>query len=77
MNSSQFSLIVVFVVKIVPKLVFLFITRNIRKLTNKRNYFQITGRFPEDAPDNEVRQIIKVSGMQTLWDDITKSCNTG
>lgn len=31
-------------------------------------HFQLTGRFPEGAPTDEVRQIFKDSGMQAVWD---------
>lgn len=30
-------------------------------------HFQLTGRFPENAPDDEVRQIFKDAGMAGVW----------
>lgn len=30
-------------------------------------HFQLTGRFPEGAPDDEVRQLFKDGGMQAIW----------
>lgn len=33
-------------------------------------HFQITGRFPVNAPDDEVRQILAEGGLQAVWDAI-------
>lgn len=33
-------------------------------------HFQINGRFPVGAPDDEVRQIFKLSGMAAIWKEI-------
>lgn len=30
-------------------------------------HFQLTGRFPEGEPDDEVRQLFKDGGMQAIW----------
>lgn len=32
-------------------------------------HFQITGRFPEGEPDDEVRQLFKDGGMQAVWSE--------
>ena len=32
-------------------------------------HFQMTGRFPEDAPSDELRQIFKDAGMTSVWAD--------
>jgi peptidoglycan LD-endopeptidase CwlK len=34
-------------------------------------HFQLTGRFPEGAPSDEVRQLFKDGGMQAVWNEIT------
>ena len=34
-------------------------------------HFQITGRFPEGAPDAEVQQLLQENGIQAVWDAIT------
>lgn len=34
-------------------------------------HFQITGRFPEGAPDDEVRQLFRDGGMQAIWQEVT------
>jgi peptidoglycan LD-endopeptidase CwlK len=31
-------------------------------------HFQLTGRFPEAAPDDEVRALAKAGGLQAVWD---------
>lgn len=36
-------------------------------------HFQLTGRFPEGAPTDEVRQLFKDGGMTAVWDEVTKS----
>jgi peptidoglycan L-alanyl-D-glutamate endopeptidase CwlK len=36
-------------------------------------HFQITGRFPEGAPTDEVRQIMKDGGMDAVWAEVEKS----
>ena len=36
-------------------------------------HFQLTGRFPEGAPDDEVRQLFKDGGAQAVWDEVSKS----
>ena len=33
-------------------------------------HFQLTGKFPEGAPDDEVRQLWKDGGMQAVWADM-------
>ena len=33
-------------------------------------HFQITGRFPEGAPDDEVRAIFDAGGLQAVWDEV-------
>lgn len=33
-------------------------------------HFQLTGRFPEGQPDDEVRQLFKDGGMQGLWTEM-------
>lgn len=33
-------------------------------------HFQITGRFPEGEPSDEVRQLFKDGGMQAVWDEV-------
>ena len=35
-------------------------------------HFQLTGRFPEGAPDDEVRQLFKDGGMQAVWSEIDR-----
>lgn len=36
-------------------------------------HFQLTGRFPEGAPDDEVRELYKAGGLQAVWDAVTAS----
>lgn len=36
-------------------------------------HFQLTGRFPEGAPSNEVRRIFNAGGLQAVWDEVSKS----
>lgn len=36
-------------------------------------HFQLTGRFPESEPTDEVRQLFKDGGMVSVWDEVTKS----
>jgi len=33
-------------------------------------HFQITGRFPEGAPTDEVRELFQASGYQAVWDQV-------
>jgi peptidoglycan L-alanyl-D-glutamate endopeptidase CwlK len=33
-------------------------------------HFQINGRFPEGAPDDEARQLFKDGGMQAVWKEL-------
>ena len=33
-------------------------------------HFQLTGRFPEGAPSDEVRQLFKDGGMQAVWAEV-------
>lgn len=33
-------------------------------------HFQLTGRFPEGAPSDEVRQLFKDGGMQAVWNEV-------
>ena len=35
-------------------------------------HFQLEGRFPIGAPDDEVRQLFKDGGMQAVWDEAGK-----
>lgn len=36
-------------------------------------HFQLTGRFPEGAPDEEARQIYKNEGAQAFWQEVMKN----
>lgn len=36
-------------------------------------HFQITGRFPEGEPDDELRQIFKDGGMVSVWSEVSGS----
>jgi len=36
-------------------------------------HFQITGRFPVGAPDDEVRELYKQGGLQAVWDAVEAS----
>lgn len=36
-------------------------------------HVQLTGRFPEGAPDDEVIQLYKNGGTQAVWDAVTQS----
>ena len=36
-------------------------------------HFQLNGRFPVGAPDDEVRQLFKDGGMAAVWDEVMKS----
>lgn len=36
-------------------------------------HFQLTGRFPEGEPDDEVRQLFKDGGMVSIWREIDAS----
>lgn len=36
-------------------------------------HFQLTGKFPEGAPDDEVRQLYEQGGLQAVWDAVTAS----
>ena len=36
-------------------------------------HFQLQGRFPVGAPDGEVRQIFADAGMESVWQEVTKS----
>jgi peptidoglycan L-alanyl-D-glutamate endopeptidase CwlK len=36
-------------------------------------HFQLTGRFPEAAPTDEVRQLFKDGGTEAIWDEARKS----
>jgi peptidoglycan LD-endopeptidase CwlK len=36
-------------------------------------HFQLTGRFPEGAPDNEVRLLYAQGGLQMVWDQVEAS----
>lgn len=38
-------------------------------------HFQMTGRFPEDAPDDEVRQLFKDGGCLAVWNEICPSAS--
>ena len=42
-------------------------------------HFQITGRFPEGAPDDEVRQLFKDGGCRAVWAELegTPAPHTG
>jgi len=35
-------------------------------------HFQLTGRFSENAPDDEVRQLYAAGGLQAVWDEVSK-----
>lgn len=35
-----------------------------------RPHFQLTGRFPMNAPDEEARQIYQVQGMAAFWQEV-------
>lgn len=35
-------------------------------------HFQLNGRFPVGAPNDEVRQLFRDGGMQAVWEEITK-----
>lgn len=34
-------------------------------------HFQLTGRFPDGAPDDELRQIASTQGLQAVWNEVT------
>lgn len=36
-------------------------------------HFQLTGRFPEGAPSDEVRQLFRDGGTQAVWDEVARS----
>lgn len=36
-------------------------------------HFQLTGKFPEGAPTDEVRYIFREAGCQGVWDEVSKS----
>lgn len=36
-------------------------------------HFQLTGRFPEGSPTDEIRDMFHVAGMQAVWDAVGKS----
>ena len=36
-------------------------------------HFQLTGRFPEGAPTEEVNELYKSGGLQAVWDAVTAS----
>jgi|SRR6185312_796491 len=36
-------------------------------------HFQITGRFPVGAPDDEVRELYKAGGLKAVWDAVEAS----
>jgi peptidoglycan LD-endopeptidase CwlK len=40
-------------------------------------HFQINGRFPEGAPDDEVRQIFRDGGMQGVWESLEDGSGVG
>lgn len=35
-------------------------------------HFQLTGRFPENAPNDEVRALYAQGGLQAVWDQVMK-----
>jgi peptidoglycan L-alanyl-D-glutamate endopeptidase CwlK len=37
-------------------------------------HFQLTGRFPEGEPPQEVRELYQRGGLQAVWDEVRKSC---
>lgn len=38
-----------------------------------RPHFQLTGRFPMNAPDDEARQIYETQGMAAFWQEVNKA----
>lgn len=38
-------------------------------------HFQLTGRFPEGAPDTEVRELYNTGGLEAVWDAISAGEN--
>lgn len=36
-------------------------------------HFQLTGRFPEGAPNDEVRQLFTDGGMQAVWNNLEEA----
>lgn len=39
-------------------------------------HFQMTGRFPEAAPDTEVRELYKSGGLEAVWNEIIPLVDT-
>lgn len=39
-------------------------------------HFQLTGKFPEGAPDTETRELFKTGGLQAVWDAIMPLSDT-
>lgn len=33
-------------------------------------HFQLTGRFPENAPNDEARELYRVGGLEAVWNEI-------
>lgn len=38
-------------------------------------HMQLTGRFPEGEPSDELKQIFRDGGTQAVWDEVTRSLN--
>jgi peptidoglycan LD-endopeptidase CwlK len=39
-------------------------------------HFQMTGRFPEAAPDTETRELFKTGGLEAIWNEIVPLVDT-